>query len=144
MASRMFNRGMYEMINQTTNFDTGSIIMMLMTSAYSFDPDSDFVSDISANELSTTNYARQTLANTTITLDDTNDRVVLDADDVTINNLGPSSGGPTVGGAITERSTGVDSTSPLICFSDFTDTVVNGGNFTVQWSVNGLITATSP
>lgn len=144
MASRMFNRGMFEIINQTTNFDTGAIVMMLMTSAYSFNPDSNFVSDIVANELSTTNYARQTLANTTITEDDTNDRVVLDADDVTINNLGPASGGPTVGGAIIERNTGADASSPLLSFNDFTDTQVNGGNFTVQWASGGLITATSP
>lgn len=144
MPSRMYNRGMYEVINQTTNWDTSDIEVLLVVSTYAFDPDSNFVSDIVADEISTTNYARQDLANTTITEDDAADSVILDADDNVWAALGPPAAGPVVGGAVEFRNTGNDATSPLINFSDFTDTQVNGGNFTVAWATAGIIVATSP
>jgi len=144
MASRMYNRGMFEVINQTTNFDTADIEVLLLLSSYSLNVDSNFVSDVTASEVSTTNYVRKDLANTTITESDATDSVILDADDVVWTALGPSSGGPVIGGAAIYRNTAVDSTSPLINFSDFTDTQVNGGNFTVAWNASGIIVTTSP
>lgn len=145
MASRMYNRGMYEIINQTTNWDTGDIRVLMVDDSYSFDPDSNFVSDVSADEISTTNYVRKVLQNTTITEDDANDEVLMEADDETWTDLGPATGGPIVAGVVIFRHTGVDTTAPLITFIDFTDTQVNGGDFTVDWDdTNGIIKSTSP
>lgn len=139
-----YNRGIFEIVNQTTNLDTGAILLLLLSSAASFNRDDDFVSTISANEISTTGYARATLANTVIALDDTNDRVTFDADDVTFTGLGPPSGGPIVGFAVVYRNTGADGTSPLLINYDLTDTQTNGSNFTIQWNAVGLSTFTSP
>ena len=141
----LFNRGIQVLSDGDSTWSGGGDIeIMLMGTAYSFNRDSDFVSDISANEISTTNYARQNVSGRTITTDDTNDRVVYDASDNLFANLGPASGGPTVGSCVHERNTGADGTSPLINHLDFTDTVVNGGNFTVQYASTGCILGTSP
>ncbi len=143
MASRMYNRGMFEIINQTTNWATADIRILLVTSTYSFDPDENFVVDIS-DELSTTNYARQAIDNATITEDDTGDSVDLDADDEVFSSLGPASGGPTIGGAVIFRHTGSDATAPVLTFEDLTNTDVNGGDITVTWPTAGIIVTTSP
>jgi hypothetical protein len=140
----MYNRGMFEIINQTTNWTSANIDVLLLTSAYAFNPDSNFVSDIVASEISTTGYVRKDLTGPTITEDDTLDAVVLDGDNVVWTALGPASGGPIVGGATIFRNTGADGTSPVITFGDFTDTQVNGGDFTVAWAATGIIVATSP
>lgn len=145
MASRMYNRGMYEIINQTTNWATGDIRILLVDSAYVFDPDDNFVADVVANELSTAGYVRQVLDNATITEDDAGDAVVLDGDNEVWTALGPPAGGPTIGGAVIYRNNaGVDATSPVITFGDLTDTVVNGGDITVVWPVAGIVVTTSP
>lgn len=139
-----YNRGIFEVVNQTTNLDTGPIQLLLLNSAAVFNRDDDFVSTIAANEIATTGYTRQTLANTTITLDDTNDRVTYDADDVTWAALGPAVGGPVVGFAVVFRNTGADGTSPLLINYDLVDTQTNGSAFTIQWNAIGLSTFTSP
>ncbi len=144
IGSRMYNRGMFEIIGQTTNWDTADIEVMLLASSYSFNPDSNVVSDIVASEISTTNYARQNIANTTITEDDTGDRVVLDGDNNLWTALGPGSGGPIVGSAVAIRNTGADATSPVLANLGVANTQVNGGDFTVAWNTNGIVVATSP
>jgi hypothetical protein len=140
----MYNHGMFEVINQTTNWATADIRILLVDSAYVFDPDDNFVSDVSASEISTTNYVRQVLDNATITEDDAGDSVVLDGDDEVWTALGPPTGGPTIGGAVLYRNTGADGTSPVITFGDLTDTIVNGGDITVVWPTAGIVVTTSP
>lgn len=144
MASRMYNKGMYEIIAQFTDWDTGDIRVLLVDDSYTFNPDHNFVSDVVGDEIATANYVRKVLANTTIVEDDANDAVVVDADDVTWTALGPPVGGPTVGGIIPFRHTGNDATAPIISFGDLTDFVVNGGDFTNEWDTNGVFRATSP
>lgn len=144
MASRMYNKGMFEITNQSTDWDTGDIRVLLVDDTYVFDPDHNFVSDVVGEEISTTNYVRKVLQNTTVTEDDAGDEVILDADNETWTALGPPAGGPTVGGAVIYRNTGADGTSPLISFGDLTDTVVNGGDFTVNWPAAGIIVQSSP
>lgn len=145
MASRMFNKGMYEIIAQLTDWATSNIDVLLVDDSYAFDPDQNFVSDIGVGaEVSTTNYTRKDLPGPTISENDPTDEVVLDANDITWSALGPASGGPIVAGAIIFRNSGADATSPLLAFLDFTDTQVNGGDFTVAWNANGIIVSTSP
>jgi len=140
----MYNGGMYQIINQTTNWATADIRVLLVNSAYAQNKDSVFVSDVTANEISTTNYVRKVLAGLSITQDDTNDRIVLDATDPVWTALGPGTGGPTIGGVVAFRNTGADGTSPLLSLNDLPDTQVNGSDLTVVWNAAGVITATSP
>jgi hypothetical protein len=139
----MYNHGMYEIINQTTNWATADIRILLVDETYVFDPDDNFVSDI-GGEIVTAGYVRQVLDNATITEDDAGDSVVLDGDDEVFSAIGPPAGGPTIGGAVLYRNTGADGTSPVVTFGDLTDTVVNGGDITIVWPTAGIVVSTSP
>lgn len=141
----LYNRGKLILVDGTVDW-TGAtdVEVMLVDDTYVFDPDQNFVDEGGgtgpiADEISTTNYARQNLGTRTLTEDDTNDRVVFDAADFSIAALGPASGGPTIGGAIIfVNAGGADTANPLIAFIDLTDTTVNGATFTIQWSASGI------
>lgn len=140
----LYNRGMQEILGTGTDWATSNIDLLLVDETYTFDRDDNFVSDISG-EISTTNYARQSMASLTQTENDTDDRVDFDADDVTFTALGPATGGPTVGGAVIFRNVAdTDATSPVLAFVDLVNTQVNGSDFTIQWNANGVFNATSP
>lgn len=133
MPSRTYNKGINEISNQGIDFLNDTIKIMLVNSAYAHNPDSNFVSDIVANEVA--GATRQTLGTKTVTEDDTNDRSVFDAADPTFPSV---TSGSTIGGAVVFKDTGADATSPLIAFLDTTDTPTNGGNITIQFSANGI------
>jgi hypothetical protein len=139
----VYNRGMFDSPSGNV-WGTADMRVLLVGTGYTPNRDHDFVADVVANELSTTNYARQALTGEVITLDDTNDRVLMDADDVTWTALGPASGGPSVLAAIVYRNTGADGTSPLWFYMNGTTTTVNGSNFTYQWASTGLALLSSP
>ena len=84
MASSFYNSGLAALLNGTVDWDNGgaAIRALLVTSAYTFNKDHSFVSSIT-NELSGTGYVRKDLAGRTVTQDNTNDRAVLDASDLT-------------------------------------------------------------
>ncbi len=139
----VYNRGMFDSVSGNV-WGTIDARVLLVGTGYAPNRDHDFVTDVSANEISTTNYARQTLTGEVITLDDANDRVLLDADDALWTALGPASGGPAVLAAIVFRNTGADATSPIWFYMNGTTTDVNGSNFTYQWASTGLAVLTSP
>jgi hypothetical protein len=133
MASRCYNQGIHAIDIQTISFTADTIKIMLLKSTYSMDPDSQFVSDIVASEVS--GATRQTLGSKTVTKDTTNDRDVFDAADPTFPSV---TTGQTVGGAAVFKDTGSDATSTLLCFLDTTDTPTNGGDIVVSFSANGI------
>lgn len=120
---------------------TATIRVLLVSSAYSYDADHATVADVSASEIGVSGYARATLASPTVTVDAANNRVVLDAADVTFSALDT---GATIGGAVVFRRVGgADAgTDPLITFVDLTDTPTNGGDIVVQWSASGIARVT--
>ena len=142
----LFNRGIQELLSGATDWDGATDVrVLLVDTGYIFDPDHNFVSEVivGLQELSASGYARQTLASRTLTEDDTNNRVVLDAADTAFGALAT---GDTVGGAVVYRHVGVtDSANPLIGFLDVSPGVpTNGSTFTLTWSADGLFYADSP
>jgi hypothetical protein len=126
-------------INLKAGADT--IKCALLTSSYTPNIDThDYWDDVSANEVSGTGYTPdgETLANQAVTQDNTNDRAVFDADDVTW-----SSSTITARYAVLYKYTGTPATSPLICYFDFTsDKSSSNADFTIQWNAVGIMTAT--
>jgi hypothetical protein len=116
---------------------TATIRVLLVSSSYSYDADHATVADVSGSEIGVSGYARATLASPTETVEAANNRVVLDAADVTFSALGA---GATIGGAVVfRRVAGADAgTDPLIAFIDTNDLVTNGGDVVVAWSANGI------
>lgn len=99
-------------------------------------------SDVTANELSGTGYARRTLANPAVTEDDTNDRAVFDVDDPSTYTA--INAGTIAGGWVFERVGGsdADGTDHVWLFLDTNDLVTNGGDVNLVIAALGLSTVT--
>lgn len=93
--------------------------------------------DVSANEESGTGYTAggETLASVTVVQDNTNDRGVFDAADVTWTGLDVG----TPSHAILYDDT--HASDLLIAYWEVT-TASNGGNYTLQWNASGIILLT--
>src|SRR3990170_6844676 len=111
MASGAYNEGINAIGDGSIDFLTNTIKVLLINSAYVYDPDHSFVSDVVANEVA--GATRQTLGTKTVTKDDVNNRSVFDGANSTFPAV---AAGPTVGGAIVFYDTGVDATSILLAF----------------------------
>lgn len=136
MASQLFNSGLVKLTDGSIDWNSDTIKLALTTSSYTPDIDShDFFNDIT-NEVTGTGYSAggYTLANCTVTQDNTNNRAVFDADDVTSANTTV-----TFRYGIIYKSTGTAGTSPLIGYIDFTnDRVFSAETVLIQWNSSGI------
>lgn len=125
-------------MNGGIDLDTDTIKVMLLTNSHTDNPDTqEYIDDVSANEVSGTGYTAggATLANKTVTQDNTDDEGVFDADDVVW-----SSSTITARYAAVYKDTGTPATSPIIAIIDFgEDKASSSGNFTIQWGAEGII-----
>lgn len=114
-----------------------TIKLALCTSSYTPDIDTHDYFDNITNELSGGGYTSggNTLDNFSLTVDTTNDRLKIDADDESFTSLT----GTNVRYGIIYKSTGTASTSPLIAYVDFGEnkTFANG-TLTFTWHSNGV------
>lgn len=137
MADLIYNGFKKNIMNGNIDLDTDTIKVALVTSAYTPDQDAhEFFSSVT-NEITGTGYSAggASLANKTVTQDNTNNKGVFDADDVTW-----ASATITARGAVIYKSTGTASTSPLLCYLDFgSDKTSSGGNFVVQFGASGIL-----
>jgi len=137
MANVIYNAFKKNIMNGSIDLDSDTIKVMLVTSSYTPDQDNHDYKDDVTNEVSGTGYTAggATLANKSVTQDNTNDKGVFDADDVTWSNSTI-----TARGAVLYKDTGDASTSPLICYFDFgEDKSSSSGDFTIQWNADGIL-----
>lgn len=138
MADVIYNSFKKKIMDGSIDLDTDTIKVALVTSSYTPNQDlHDFFDDVT-DEVSGTGYSAggASLANKAVTQDNTNNKGVFDADDVTW-----STSTITARGAVLYKSTGTASTSALICYIDFgSDKLSAGGNFTIQWNASGILT----
>lgn len=136
MASVIYNSFLADRDKGLIDLDLNTIRVMLVTSAYTPNVDTHTRRSNITNEVVGAGYSTggQTLANTTVTQNNTNNSSVFDADDVTW-----SSSTITARGAVLYKSTGVAANDNLICYFDFgTDQVSSNGNFTISWNAAGI------
>lgn len=136
MANGVYNRGKQLLATAGANLSSADLRVMLVNSTYTFDNNHNFIDNVAAgdpidHEISVGGYARQALANKTVTEDDTNDFAYLDADDTVFTAL---AAGQTIGGAILYKHNASDAAAEVIAFYDLVDTATNGGNVTIQWA----------
>lgn len=147
MASIVANAGMHKLISGVSgeiDWVNDTIKAMLLDNGYTPDKDHEFVSEISASEISATNYTggyggagRKSLASKTITKDDTNDRVVFDAADPSWTSLGGATNDTVAYLAIIKEITN-DAASPIIAIIEAsTAQSTNGSDLTWQFSADG-------
>ena len=111
--SGVYNRGKFIIMDGSLDWVSDTIQALLVDSTYVYDPDHNFVADISG-ELTDGSYSRQTLGNKGVTEDDTNDEAVMTADPVDFGALTNE----TPAGIVLFKFVTNDAHSPLISFSD--------------------------
>jgi len=137
MADVIYNSFKGKIMDGSIDLDTDTIKVALVTSSYTPNQDThDFFDDVT-NEVSGTGYTAggATLASKTVTVDTTDNEGVFDAADVTW-----SSSTITARGAVIYKSTGVASTSALICYLDFvTNQSSSAADFIISWNAEGIL-----
>lgn len=140
MADVIYNSFKAKIMDGSIDLDTDTIKVALVTSSYTPNQDThDFFDDVT-NEVSGTGYTAGggSLASKAVTVDTTDNEGVFDAADLTW-----STSTITARGAVIYKSTGVSSTSALICYLDFsTDQTSSAGDFTISWNSEGIINLT--
>lgn len=131
MANSVTNKCKFEVFTGTADLDASDLRVLLLKSVAAPNADTNFISDVVADEISVGGYARQALAGETVTEDDANDFAYLDATDPVFTAL---VAGQTIGWMCLFRQTGADATAPIYCNYDLTDTPTNGGDVTVVFA----------
>lgn len=139
--SLVTNKCVFLMAAGQLDLDADDIRCALVTSSYTENRDHNFMSDIT-NELSGGNYSRQALAGESVTEDDTNDWAKFDANDRLFAALQAAAGTPAK--AIIFKFVTTDADSPMLASLALTSPPVpNGGDYTIVFGTNGLITFAS-
>ena len=137
MADLIYNSFFTDLSKGAIDLDTDTFKLMLVTSAYTPTKTHAKRSDIT-NEVTGTGYTAggATLANVTVTQDNTNDLAKFDADDVSwvTSTI-------TARGAVLYKARGgAASADELVKYFDFgSDQSSVGAAFTVQFNANGIL-----
>lgn len=138
MANLVYNSFKRDLMSGAVDLDTDTIKVMLVTSSYTPDADAHTKRSDVTDEVSGTGYSAggATLANKAVTVDNTANRGVFDADD-----LSWATATVTARGAVLYKSRGgLASADELIAYIDFgTDVTSTAGTFAVQWSSDGIL-----
>jgi len=142
MASYLYNKHKQFQFDGTAviDFDTDSVFVALVNSAYVANSTAqdthDYFNDVGTSEITGTGYTSggQSVGSQTVTLDTANDRVDIDAADVTW-----SASTITAYGAVLYKRVGTTaSVSPVIGLIDFGGVFTStAGPFTITWSASG-------
>lgn len=142
MASFVYNNYKARMLGLGTmvDLDGDTIKLALTSSSYTPDQDAhDFFDDVT-NEVSAsgTYSAGGATLSVTLSQDNTDNEGVFDATDVSF-----TSATITARYAVIYKSTGVSSTSPLVCLIDFGSNVSStSGTFTITFASEGILNVT--
>jgi len=143
MASIVFNAAKGAFADGTLDWDDDDIRVLLLSDDADIDTDLTTVAAVLAEtnntEVTTTGYSRKVIANRTVTVNSGDDRAELDGDDVEWLAIGDNTE-TAVAALVYQHDAGGDSASLPVAYVDFTDTTLNGGDFTIQWSSDGIIT----
>jgi hypothetical protein len=140
MASGVYNYFKAHILDAEYDLGNGgdTVKCALLDNSHSFTAENDGWADVSANEISGTGYTTggATLANQAVSIDDTDDEGVFDADDVSW-----TSASFTAYHAVVYDDT--HASDALICSIDFGGAqTVTSGTFTIQWDSEGILNIT--
>jgi hypothetical protein len=148
LANILYTKFFERALTGNLDFDAaGTVVRALLersTSTYTPNKDHDFVGDLTGLvEVSVASYARQTVANKAVNIDDANDRVELDFDNIAFGSL---ESGQTADALIFYQQTGGSDATPndddLIAYVDTATglpAVLGGGAFNVTIDSDGFI-----
>lgn len=135
MASGWYNSGLRDSLDGTVSLVSDTIKAILVTSAYTPDPDHAFASSLT-NELSGGNYTagfggagRKTLASKAWATDNANNRVTFTFAGITWTALGSAAGNPKYMILVKEITN--DAATRLVAFLDLGTVITNGSDVTI-------------
>ncbi len=137
----VYNEFKEKVAEGVVDLSSGADVIKLALFSVSYVPDID--SDVSftalSNEVTGTGYTAggETLANQDVTKDNTNDRGIYNADDVTWESLGILSPQPAWGVLYDDTH----ATKILIMYFPL-ETLTNGGDYVISWNTAGILTLT--
>ena len=135
---QIMNEALTSIVKGEIDFLNDDIVVLLTTGAANIDS-TTYISDITG-ELSGGGYVRKTLASKTVTTDDTNDRVIADAADVSWTGL---SG--TFRYIHAAQSTGNDATSRVLSTIDLgSNQTIDNGTYDINWTASGVFYIQNP
>lgn len=140
MASFLYNSLITDLINGDVDFSSDTFYVMLVTSTYSPDKDTDAKRSDVTNEVSGTGYTAggvETVASVGA-LDTANDRV-----NISFGNavFGVVDGFTAKAGVVYKRRGGASSADELVAYADFTEYVADGSSLSLSFSTPLRITA---
>lgn len=144
MPDARFNNGKEQFLSGAINLVSDTIKVALFPSTFSANIDTqEWFSNISGSQVSSsgTGYTAGglALAGKTVTQNNTTDKGVFDANDLTFSSV-TLTGANAVRYAVLYKDTGTPSTSPLIAQFDFgSDQAPNGVDFTIVWNAAGIL-----
>jgi hypothetical protein len=140
MASFIYNKAKEGLLNGTLDLVADNLYAMLVTSAYTANPDHDFVSAIGANELSGTGYSRRLLNTKSVIESDANDRAEFTAANLAWSAINAGTAAALV---LYKRIGGSDNPAvdTLIAYIDSGGfpVVTNGGDLNINWNAAGIL-----
>lgn len=140
MANLIYNSFKRDIQNGSINLASDTIKMMLVTSGYVPNIDTDTKRSDVTNEATGAGYSTGgvVLAGKTVTQNNTNNTGVWDADDVVITGVTLTS----VTAAVLYKSRGgAANLDELICYLEFPSAItMSSGNLTIPFDVNGILT----
>jgi hypothetical protein len=139
MANVIFNSFKRDIATAGIGLDTSTIKMMLVTSAYVPNQDTHSKRSDVTNEIVGTGYTAGgvTLANKTLTVNNTTNLAIFDADDITIPNATITARA----GVLYKSRGGASTADELIAYLDFnSDITATAGNFVITFDANGILT----
>lgn len=138
MASKMYGNFLLKALNKEVDWDSDTIKVALVSSAYTPNQDShDYWDDVSANEVSGTGYTAggAALTSKTATYDSGTNVVILDAADT----VWASSTITARYAVVYDDSGATNAQKVLVGYVDFgSDQSSTNGNFTVTWDATGI------
>ena len=140
VTAKLFGNALKQAMNGEWDWDSDTIKVMLCTSSYAPDQDVHDYKDDVDNEVSGTGYTAGgvALASCSVAYTAGTNVIKVDADDATW-----AASTITARYAVIYKSTGVDSTSPVIAYIDFgEDKSSENGAFTIEWHADGIATIT--
>lgn len=138
MAGKLYGNVVKAAFNKEIDFDSDSIKVALVSSAYTPNQDThDYWDDVVANEVSGAGYTAggQALSGKTVTYDSATNTLILDANDSVW-------AGSTISAryAVVYNDTGAtNGQKALIGYQDMGDQSSTNGNFTVTWDATGIV-----
>lgn len=142
MASKLYGQFLLKALNKEVDWDTDTIKVALVSSAYTPNQDThDYWDDVAANEVSGTGYTAGglTLAGKTATYDSATNVNILDANDA----VWASSTITARYAVVYDDSGATNAQKVLVGYVDFgSDQSSTNGNFTVTWDATGIVRIT--